>query len=100
MYSATLTRRLAIARFEIPAAAARGRTGRTMEHDAGLVQTEEVFDASVSLPEFGFEDLHIRVEPVYRPLDDRDEQAVCSAVRHYGPGQLPVHFADPKWSFN
>lgn len=32
---------------------------------------------------------------MYRPLDDRDEHSVDSAVGHDGPGQLPPHLADP-----
>ena len=70
------------------------------DHGAGVVSAEEIVDAPASFPEFGFEYLHLRIETVYRPLDDRDEHQVGSAIGHYGPGQLSAHLADPNWSLN
>ena len=70
------------------------------QHRPRAVRRQELDDASSTLPKLGLENLHSRVETVYGPLDDRYEQHVRSAIRHDGPGQLPVHVADPNWSLN
>ena len=70
------------------------------DHGAGVVSAEEIVDAPASFPEFGFEYFHVGIEPVYRPLDDRNEHHVGSAIGHYGPGQLAAHLADPNSRFN
>ena len=70
------------------------------QHDLRLVGVEEVDHPSVSFAKLRLQDLHIGVEPVYRPLDDRHEQVVRSSVGHNGPGQLAIHLTDPNSSCN
>ena len=70
------------------------------QHRPGAVGTEKIGDAPASFPKFRFEYFHAGVEPVYGPLNDRNEESVRLSVCHYGIRQLPVHLADPNSRFN
>lgn len=122
MYSATLTRRRAIERRKflprrpVGAPAARddlpsidgvefpqpfvereslGVAVDEDQHRSRPVGGQEFGDAAAPLPEFRFENLDARVQPMYRPLNDGDEEPVGSSVGHHGIRQLSVHRADP-----
>ena len=73
---------------------------REDDHGAGVVCAEEILDTPASFPELGFQYLDVGIEPVYRPLDDRDQHQVGATVGHDGPRQLSAHLADPNWSLN
>lgn len=70
------------------------------DHGAGVVGAEEILDTPTSFAELGFQYFDIRIDPVYRPLDDRNQHQVGPTVGHDGPRQLSAHLADPNWSLN
>ena len=65
------------------------------QHRPSTVGSKEFGDAPSSFPKFRFEYLHVWVEPVHCPLNDRNKDPIRSSVRHHGIRELSTHLADP-----